>query len=168
MEKLGVEIQREKIGNEIIGILKKEMIEYLEKIDNSKFSLIHTDFLFERSNHIENKVKEIRNKMIDLKNITNDELLKLYLTTNYEGKIFNEKYIELIENEIVVKANNKSKYEKYYKNNYLSIIGFVKWNNPFGKIKVKDVETIIELEDKKINEIFEIFNKEKIYIYLFS
>ena len=50
MEKLlKIEKERVEIGNKIIETLKKEMLDYLEKIEKNKFSLIQTDFYIQRS-----------------------------------------------------------------------------------------------------------------------
>ena len=69
MEKLlKIEKERVEIGNKIIEVLKKEMLDYLEKIEKNKFSLIQTDFYIQRSYYIEKRVKEIREKIIN-KNI---------------------------------------------------------------------------------------------------
>ena len=66
MEKLlKIEKERVEIGNKIIETLKKEMLDYLEKIGKNKFSLIQTDFYIQRSYYIEKRVKEIREKIIN-------------------------------------------------------------------------------------------------------
>ena len=79
MEKLlKIEKERVEIGNKIIEALKKEMLDYLEKIEKNKFSLIQTDFYIQRSYYIEKRVKVIREKIIN-KNISNEDLCKMYV-----------------------------------------------------------------------------------------
>lgn len=156
MEKLlKIEKERVEIGNKIIEALKKEMLDYLEKIEKNKFSLIQIDFYIQRSYYIEKRVKEIREKIIN-KNISNDELFKMYVGESYDDRIFNEKFVSLIEKRIVVKNNDDKK--------YINIKDFSYFNDIFGSEKINNHNFTIGIEQKKLSEIFEVFKK---IIYLF-
>lgn len=157
MEKLlKIEKERVEIGNKIIEALKKEMLDYLEKIEKNKFSLIQTDFYIQRSYYIEKRVKEIREKIIN-KNISNDELFKMYVGESYDDRIFNEKFVSLIEKRIVVKNNDDKK--------YTNIKDFSYFNDIFGSEKINNHNFTIGIEQKKLSEIFEVFKKNNIFIY---
>ena len=142
MELLEFEKRQRKVGEKVIEIFKNEMIEFLKK--NKKFTFLITEFVPERTDYL------------------------LYLSKNYNGKLFTEKMFDWFSRNIVIKANKNSSFTDY-KNSYKSIRDFSYYNDIFGRKKVENnnntIEETIRIEEKTLDEIFEVFTKENINIY---